>query len=255
MINKTMIKVMAVDDDNSSLDLIESYVKKTIGLKWVCRVSNALHVVPRLLTADVNLLILDMEMPGLHGLDLLAQIKLMWEQPTSRKRSKLHVIVVSAHKNYAMDAFDYNVVHYLPKPLSYDGFLKAVERVRVTDSGASYRNEGPSEEYMLVRKGATSKKQLIRYDEVVYIKADNMECVLFFDQWTSYIVPKPMGYLQERLPADFKQCHRSYIINTSFVREVGPKTISLNGVTEEIPIGNRDLYKDFYFWELLNSIN
>lgn len=244
---------MILDDDMVSLKLLSEYVQRTAGFQLVAAMDNPIAALARLWRSNVDVLILDMEMPELHGMDFLAQIKPLLNGQWRGRAKSLHVIVVSAHRDYAADTYDFDVMDYLKKPVTYERFVQGLQKMWKSKRDASL--EGPSEELMLVRVGRELKRVVIRFEEIVYVEAQGMESMLHFDVYNKIVVPKPMGDLLMRLPSKFKRCHRSFAVNVDFVQEIGSQQLYVRDFEEGIPLGDRKLYPDFAFWEQINAFN
>ncbi|MFK7785242.1 MAG: LytR/AlgR family response regulator transcription factor, partial [Crocinitomicaceae bacterium] len=115
---------LILDDEPFATDLIEAYVNQTDSLNLVHSLNNPLEALSILESEDIDLLFLDIQMPHLTGFDLLAKLK-----------KKPLVILISAHPEYALIGFQWDVVDYLLKPVRYEDFERAVSK-------ALTRNEG-----------------------------------------------------------------------------------------------------------------
>ena len=117
-----MISCIIVDDDLVALNLVKHFVTNTDGLNLLQAFTDSVEAANyiRKNSATIDLIFLDVEMPNLTGIEMLASIK---EFPP--------VILISSKEKYAIQEFDHRVLHYLLKPLEYSKFLKAIERVFV----------------------------------------------------------------------------------------------------------------------------
>src|SRR4030042_2784509 len=109
-----------IEDDELSIRIIEEFVNRTAGLNLLYSFTNAIDAINTIRTGDdIHLILLDIELPEMSGMEFLDSLT---NPPL--------VIIISSKDKYALDAFEYNVVDYLLKPLSYARFYKAIEKAR-----------------------------------------------------------------------------------------------------------------------------
>jgi YesN/AraC family two-component response regulator len=110
-------KCLIVEDEPIARDILRSYIARLENLELAGEAGDAVSAIPYLQNHPVDLLFLDIKMPRMSGLELLRSLKV-----------KPKVIIVSAYRDYALDAFDLDVIDYLLKPVTFERFLKAVEK-------------------------------------------------------------------------------------------------------------------------------
>ncbi|SKC71518.1 LytR/AlgR family response regulator transcription factor [Ohtaekwangia koreensis] len=223
---------VAVDDEPLALDLLEDNIKKISFLKLVKKCSNALEANNFLQTQNVDLIFLDIQMPGITGIQFLQGLS---------KNPPL-VIFITAYEKYAMEGYNLDVVDYLLKPVSFERFLKAVNKahdkfnalkvpVAVQPSQATYLFV--NSEYNLVR---------IDFSDIAYIEGlkDYVKIFLLSAQ-RPVITRMSMKSLEEKLPVDqFVRVHKSFIVSLNKIASIRKGRISLLKV--QIPISEH--YKD-----------
>jgi YesN/AraC family two-component response regulator len=134
------LKCLIVEDEPIAQDILKSYIDKIDLFDITAQLNNAYDAFSFLQKNAVDLLFLDIKMPQMNGIELLKCLS---------RRPK--VIITSAYRDFAIDAFDLDVVDYLLKPFSFDRFLKAVSK---TSAGNSlHRNTNLYRKIFLLRKG------------------------------------------------------------------------------------------------------
>jgi DNA-binding LytR/AlgR family response regulator len=223
-----MIKTLIVDDEPLALDIIESYIEKIPDLELVARCDNAISANEILQKEHIDLIILDIQMPQMTGIELVKSL-----------RTVPKVIFTTAYSEYAVEGFDLDAVDYLLKPVAFDRFMKAVNKV--TD-GADKINTAAEDDYFFVK--ADKKLIKIHFNEILYIEGLK-DYVIIKKETGRVIALQTMKSLEAKLPSNiFMRVHRSYIVNIAKIKAVVGNTIEIleNGKTKDIPIGKN--YKD-----------
>lgn len=229
-----MIRTLLVDDEPLALDILESYVEKLPDLELVGRCENAIQANEVIRTGEVDLVFMDIQMPQMTGIELLKSLP----NPPS-------VVFTTAYAEYAVEGFDLNATDYLLKPIAFDRFLKAVNKVQ---ESMSKPPESKSEDFFFVK--ADKKLVKIHYSEILYIEGLK-DYVIIKKEEGRVIALQTMKSLESKLPSDsFMRVHRSYIINVGKIKAVVGNSIEIveSGKQKSIPIGKN--YKD----ELLKII-
>jgi DNA-binding LytR/AlgR family response regulator len=223
-----MIKTLIVDDEPLALDIIESYIEKIPDLELVARCDNAISANEILQKEHIDLIILDIQMPQMTGIELVKSL-----------RTVPKVIFTTAYSEYAVEGFELDAVDYLLKPVAFDRFMKAVNKV--TD-GADKINTAAEDDYFFVK--ADKKLIKIHFNEILYIEGLK-DYVIIKKETGRVIALQTMKSLEAKLPSNiFMRVHRSYIVNIAKIKAVVGNTIEIleNGKTKDIPIGKN--YKD-----------
>jgi two-component system LytT family response regulator len=241
--------------DNNEIDvyLIEHLVGLTEGLQLVASFTSAPEALAFLQGhPEIEILLLDVEMPGLSGIELLRQLA----------RPHPAVIIISGHRSFAIEAFDLHVADYLVKPVEYPRFQEAVRRLLPPAAPAPVASPPPPPGTLPSPGGAGPEaarpeshdlfvkvnNRLVRlnFDEVLYIEAMSTYSVLVTAK-QKFIVHYTLKSIAERLPfAHFRRVHRSYIINTRLIDSIEDNMLTLAGY--EVPLAKS--YQD----ELLQSL-
>ncbi len=185
---------------------------------------------------DIDLIILDVLMPELSGFDFIRSL----DMPPN-------IIIVSSAEEYALRAFDFNVVDYLLKPISYGRFCKAIDKTIRYFGRKEVINTGDEE--IFIKKGSSLVKLKLR--DIIYIEAlENYVTLITKDD--KFTIHFTMKAIENQLPSGvFIRVHRSFIINKGMIQAIKENALELNvgGSLKSIPVGKS--FRD----SLLNDIN
>lgn len=213
---------LIVDDEPLARKLIASHAAKIDGLECVAQCANALEAANLLQSKKVDLIFLDIQMPEVNGLQLASSLH---DRPS--------IILTTAFRDFAPEAFDLEVVDYLLKPVSFDRFLKAVNRFFDQATSSQPRMQDGMPSFLYLRSDRKEHKVFIHEITIVeslddYVKVHRKDNVL--------ITRENISSLENKLPpGTFVRIHRSFIINTAFVKTITGEGVSVNG--RELPFG------------------
>lgn len=226
-----------VDDDRISCKILEGYVGKSTSLNLIGAFNDSVAA-RNILTKrqDIDLIILDIEMPEMNGFDFIGSL----DYPPN-------IIIVSSAEEYALKAFDFNVVDYLLKPVSYGRFCKAIDKTVRYFARKEVTNTGDEE--IFIKKGSSLVK--LKLKDIIYIEALENYVTLNTrdDRFTIHFTMKA---IENQLPSGvFIRVHRSFIINKSMIQTIKENSLDLivGDTVKNIPVGKS--FRD----TLLNDIN
>ncbi len=226
-----------VDDDILTCKILEGYVSKSTALNLVGTFSDSIEARDVLTKRqDIDLVILDIQMPNMDGFDFIRSL----DFPPN-------IILISSSEEFALKAFDFNVVDFLLKPVTYGRFCKAIDK---TIRYFSRKESAPSgDEEIFIKKGSSLVK--LKLTEIIYIEALENYVTLNTnnDRFTIHFTMKA---IENQLPSGvFIRVHRSFIINKSMIQSIKENTLDLivGGSVKSIPVGKS--FRD----SLLNDIN
>ncbi len=217
---------LVIDDEKLALELLEDNAKKVpfLNLKGCCR--NAIEAIDIMKDHKIDLIFLDIKMPGLNGLEFIQTLS---NPPL--------VILVTAFAQHALEAFSLNVVDYLVKPVPFNRFLTAANKAFdiFNMKQISQQSHGfPSSDHIFVNAGYSLIK--VRLQDIIYIEGlrDYVRINLTNDQVVTTRIS--MKSLEEKLgPATFMRVHKSFIIALDKIDSVQKYRLIING--REIPVG------------------
>jgi len=238
------LKCIAVDDEPLALDIIEDYVSKVPFLELVKRTENAIEALQLVQAGGIDLVFLDIQMPDLTGIQFL-----------KIANNKASYILTTAYPQYALESYDLNVSDYLLKPIAFDRFYKAVEKVHnqhknnaepvvavaapVPPAPAAVIQ--PVQDFIFVK--TEHKIQKIELADILYIEGLK-DYISIFTKTERVITLQNMKRMEETLPpSQFIRVHKSYIIALDKIESIERSRISICG--KIIPIG--DTYRDEFF--------
>ncbi|MGK0454761.1 MAG: DNA-binding LytR/AlgR family response regulator [Paraglaciecola sp.] len=198
------LKCIVVDDEPMAREIIETYIAKTSNLELVASFSNAAEAILFVQENEVDLFFLDIHMPETSGLSLAKII-----------HKKSQIIFTTAYREYAIDGFNLNVVDYLLKPIAFDRFLQAVQKVLILEIPENNNN------FMFVRSDRKMVK--IDFNSILYIESLS-DYLKIFTKEKTIVLRETISGLEEKLPAKkFIRIHRSFIVSlknlTSYTNE------------------------------------
>jgi len=223
------IKCVIIDDEYLAIKVLEQYATHIDGLTVVKTFKDPTEALTYLQQYEVDLLLLDIQMPHLTGFDLLKKLA----HPPM-------VIFTTARHDYAIQAFELDVLDYLVKPIAFSRFEKAVARAAEYQEYLRFKDPSPAA-YIMVR--ADYRVNKIMLHEIAYLEGLG-EYVKIHTEGKLYITHGTLKDLLEKLPAsDFVRIHKSYIISKKHIASFSKQAVQMNN-GKELPVG-RSFKDDF----------
>lgn len=230
------LKCLIADDEPLAHTLLENYISRLKTLTVAGHAYNAFEVLDFLGENDVDILFLDINMPDMTGLEML---KTLSNPPL--------VVLTTAYSEHSLEAFDLGVMDYLLKPIKFDRFLKAVNRIidlkKPTHAPPSVFSQENHEkigkidknqnDFVFIKDGTTNYK--INFDDLLYIQAYGNFAKIYTTKQT-IVASITMKYLEDELPEHlFTRVHKSYIINIQKVSKIEGNIVFMDKT--HIPVG------------------
>lgn len=220
---------LIVEDEPLAAEVLTDYIRQVpfLDLKGVC--PDAIYAIERLQAEKTDLIFLDIHLPKLKGLEFLESLK-----------NPPPVIITSAYHDYALDAFELNVLDYLLKPIRFNRFLKAVNKLNLQSSAAA-TNGSPIAERKSLFFNVGKKRVRIYLDEILYV--ESLREYARITTLTRNIVTKlQLGELDELFSnANFLRIHRSFVVAKDKITAYTSTDVEVAG--KQIPIGRS--YKEY----------
>ncbi|WP_114821777.1 LytR/AlgR family response regulator transcription factor [Chryseobacterium sp. KLBC 52] len=210
-----MINCIIVDDEPLAASLLENHISKIDDLRLTGKAQNAIEAYKILQKQSVDLMFLDIQMPHLNGIDFLKSLP-----------QKPKTIFTTAYRDFAVEGFELEAVDYLLKPITFERFFKAVERILRSTAGNT-------EDFIIIKTEGMQRK--ISLSEIVYFESqgNDIKVVLTYESFTAKSkITELEIILSDR---GFIRIHRSFIINSSFVTAFNNNELVINKY--QIPVG------------------
>lgn len=235
------MKCIVIDDEPFALNLIRDYVLKTPYLELVETFSNPFKALTFLTSNCVDLIFLDINMPELSGIQLLESL------PYQPK-----VIFTTAYPEYGAESYEYNAVDYLLKPVKYERFLKAVNKVNnsandhpkenITITNTKIDNE------LFIKSGTQVHK--LNTNDILYVEGAG-NYMTFFTKELRILTLLKMTEVLDLLPLNkFIRVHKSYIVSLKHIDIIEKHRVIID--KKSIPIGIT--YREHFFSKLNNKL-
>jgi DNA-binding LytR/AlgR family response regulator len=234
------LRCIIVDDEPLAGEGLARHVGVVDYLELIGIVQNPVELDQRMETEKPDLIFLDIEMPFMTGIDFL-----------TLKSSLPLVILTTAYPNYALEAFQFDVVDYLLKPITFNRFFKAVKKARELyllknqeKISGSFQSES---DYFFIK--CEGKYEKIRIDEILFIQS-LQNYVIIHTESGKYMTLMSLKTLEENLdPCQFIRVHKSYIVSVSKINSFENTEIRIEG--ELIPISRSN--KEWVHEKLLSN--
>lgn len=220
---------MIIDDEPLAVNLLTEYIGQMPSLSLEHKCYNALEALEFLKTNKTDLIFLDINMPHLSGMQLVSLFA----------PGQLFIFT-TAYAEFAVESYEKNAVDYLLKPITFDRFLRSVNKaISLIQSSPAAITEAQGQKLFL-KTGKTLVQ--LEYRDVWWIEGLK-DYVIFHTAKGKHIVYKRMKELEENLPAQFSRVHNSYIINRDHLVKIEDNQVCIG--EQRIPVSEK--YKEPFF--------
>lgn len=218
------MKCIIVDDNKMARMALKQLVSQVQGLELIAECNDAAEALDVLNSNGVDLLLLDIEMPGMTGLDLIKKLG----------NSKPLIIFTTAKKDYAVEAFELNVVDYLVKPIAMPRFKQAIDKAQETLDSNKQEVKVEEQGFVFVKDNGVLKR--IAIDDILFLEAMG-DYVKVHTPQKFHVVHATLKSIEEKLPSSkFIRVHRSYIVAINKIDYIQEGTISIGKTS--IPVAD-----------------
>lgn len=225
------LRCLLIDDEPPALKVLQSHISQINGLEVVGTCSNAVEAMDLLYHKTVDVMFLDIKMPKIIGTEFLRNLS----HPPK-------VIFVTAYREYAVEGFELDAIDYLVKPVSFERFLKAIDRLKRNPAQNTFAEEDiylPNPNAFVYLKADRSMHKVFISD-ILYVESWKDYVKVFFTAGKYLLVKQPISAIENLLSEHkFIRVHRSYIVSLNKIS--GYNHVSVQIDSNEIPIGR--LYK------------
>jgi len=221
-------KCLVIDDEPLARDLMRSHIEKLENFEIVAECGDAMKALHELRNFKVDLMFMDIQMPQITGIEFLKTLK----HPPK-------VIITTAYREYALEGFELDVVDYLLKPITFERFLKSINKYyqiaqeEIQNIAPVTIDSALDEAFIYVKENKKVIKLFL--NEILYVEGLS-EYVQIYTERKKIITKTSMTNISEKLPDDgFMRIHKSFIVSISKIEAFTSHTIEVPG--KEIPIG------------------
>jgi two-component system, LytTR family, response regulator len=233
-LNYSEVKCIIVDDEPMARDVIRRYMEKIPNLVLAGEFGNAIDATIFLQEQPVDMIFLDIKMPQLSGTEFVRSLRIVPK-----------IIFTTAHKEYAHEGFELDVIDYLLKPISFERFLRAVnkalpQKLQEIEKQRTIEESNPSTSFIYLRVDRKMNKILL--NDILYIESDK-DYVKVFTESGFIITRQTIVSVEAMLPEkQFIRIHRSYIVSLHKLKYFTAEIVMIGN--KELPIGK--LYRNTF---------
>ena len=219
------LNILIVDDEIAARHKIKAYLNQTNHNHHLIEADNGLNAIEKIKQNPINLVLLDIQMPGMNGFEVIQQIGTQHMPP---------VIFITAYDQYAIKAFKVKAVDYLLKPFDLDrfeeAFQRALEQIKMKADFSSLFDQlldkvnTPRDYIQRILVNVGSRHFFLSLTEIQYISSDDKYLELHTTD-KKYLIRETLQKLEQQLdPGKFVRIHRSHIINLDYIKEMHPRS-------------------------------
>lgn len=213
-------KCIIVDDEPLAIEVIKTHVESLGLFRIMAECSNPIEALPVLTSENIDLMFLDIQMPGLKGTDFL---KNLINPPK--------VILTTAYRDYAFEGYELNVLDYLLKPVSYERFIRAIDKFLDIES----RKPADSSDSEFIYLKINKKIHKVMIDEILYIESIK-DYLVVHTVGGDLIAKHTISTFEHLLPEkEFVRIHRSFIVSIRKIKRFNAHDVEIG--KKELPIG------------------
>lgn len=225
------LKCIIVEDEPLAVKVLVDYVSQVPFLELAGTFKDAILATEYLRENDADLIFLDIHLPKLKG---MAFLKTLVNPPA--------VIITTAYHQYAVEGFELNVKDYLLKPIEFERFLVAVNKVKASTGKSSVAEHVSAKTHLFLT--VQKKKVKILFSEILYIESQR-EYIKIVTTKKEFVTKIGTNEIEEMLPQNsFKRIHRSFIVSVAKIDSYNAEEVEINGISIPVGRGFKDVIND-----------
>ncbi len=242
------MKVFIVDDEAPARERLKELlgdIAQQVPTRVVGEARNGLEAIERAPQSGAQVLLLDIQMPGMGGLEVARHLAALEEPP--------RIVFVTAHDRHAVEAFELNALDYLMKPVRAERLAAALRKAAVPESDKLARAAGAAREYLSVAE--RNRISLVPVRDILFLRAEQ-KYVTVRTRSREHLIEEPLIALEREFAARFVRIHRNCLVARAAIRgferapgeEEEPRwLVVLDGIDERLPVSRRQ-------WPMLRDL-
>lgn len=226
------LSCIIVDDEPPAVRVLQKYAEQLPELNCIATSSNSIEALQLIQELKPDFVLLDIQMPELTGIQLSTLLK-----------DKVHIIFTTAYAQFALDGFELNAVDYLLKPISFNRFIQAVEKVKSRIQKPENNIPGIEEDFFFVKTDGKNRFKKIKLNDIFYLESIKNYVVIHLEN-EQVVTYNTLKYFEESLPENqFVKIHKSYLISMNKIEKTDTNEVWIS--QKNLPLG--DTYKNDFF--------
>lgn len=218
-----MIEAIIIDDEPKAIELLKNYCERSHDILCMKSFRNAIKALQYIETKKPQLILLDINMPNLSGIQLAKLIP-----------AETHIVFTTAYSEYAVESYNLNATDYLLKPITYKRFRAAIDKVSDMITTSTRLTSEHPKPTLIIKSGY--EKHQIEIDSILYLEKDG-NYMNYHTLNKKILARETINEALEKLPNTFVQVHKSYIVSLPHIEVIDSKHVLIN--SNRIPMSNR----------------
>lgn len=225
-----------VDDESPAIRILQKYTEQLPELECVATTNKAIEALQLIDKYKPDILFLDIQMPELTGIQLSTLLK-----------GKVNIIFTTAYSQFALEGYELNIVDYLLKPISFERFIQAVEKVKHQIQLLEKKhNTSENDDFFFVKTDGKNRFKKMKLNDVFYLESIK-NYVILHTQNEQIVTYNTLKYYEENLLKNqFVKIHKSFLVSLSKLEKIDTNSVWV--LSNELPLG--DTYRKKFFEEI-----